>query len=115
MIETLHAMANSEDTTIETFEFKLRANKQFVEASERELDHSRQIYNAALVERVSRYQITGASLGYNEQTRRQCALVKITTTPYYYRLAAPQFSASARDMQMSSHFLSPALFLGALN
>ena len=47
-------MANSEDTAIETFEFKLRANKQFVEASERELEHSRQIYNAALAERISR-------------------------------------------------------------
>jgi hypothetical protein len=69
MIEALRAMPNSEDTTIKTFEFKLRANKQFVETSERELEHSRQIYNAALAERISCYQITGASLGYNEQSR----------------------------------------------
>src|SRR5215467_9360737 len=62
-------MANSEDTTIKTFEFKLRANKSFVEACERELEHSRQIYNAALAERISCYQITGASLGYVEQSR----------------------------------------------
>src|SRR5262247_1527267 len=69
MIEALHAMANSEDTTIKTFEFKLRLNKSFVDACERELEHSRQIYNAALSERISCYRITGASLGYKEQSR----------------------------------------------
>jgi len=69
MTETLHAMANSEDTTIKTFEFKLRVNKSFVEACERELEHSRQIYNAALAERISCHQITGKSLGYVEQSR----------------------------------------------
>src|SRR5215813_4186621 len=62
-------MANSEDTTTRTFEFQLRANKSFVEVCERELEHSRQIYNAALAERISCYQITGASLGYVEQSR----------------------------------------------
>jgi putative transposase len=69
MIEALHAMANSEDTTIKTFEFKLRLNKSFVDACERELEHSREIYNAALAERISCYRITGASLGYKEQSR----------------------------------------------
>jgi hypothetical protein len=69
MIGALHAMANSEHTAIKTYEFKLRNNKCFVEACERELEHSRQIYNAALAERISCYQITGASLGYNEQSR----------------------------------------------
>src|SRR5262249_16878861 len=69
MTEASHAMANSEDTTTRTFEFKLRANKSFVEACERELEHSRQIYNAALAERISCYQITGASLGHVEQSR----------------------------------------------
>jgi putative transposase len=69
MIVALHAMAHPEDATIKTFEFKLRANRQFVEASERELEHSRQIYNAALAERISCYKITGASLGYVEQSR----------------------------------------------
>ena len=59
-------MPHSEDTTIKTFEFRLRANKNFVEACERELEHSRQIYNAALAEQISCYQITGASLGYIE-------------------------------------------------
>jgi hypothetical protein len=53
MIGALHAMANSEDTTIKTYEFKLRLNKCFVEACERELEHSRQIYNAALFESVA--------------------------------------------------------------
>src|SRR5262245_42137380 len=69
MIEVLQAMAHSEDATIKTFEFKLRPNRQFVVASEHELEHSRQIYNAALSERISCYKITGASLGYNEQSR----------------------------------------------
>src|SRR5215510_14882421 len=62
-------MANTKDATIKTFEFKLRANKSFLEACERELEHSRQIYNAALAERISCYQITGASLGHVEQSR----------------------------------------------
>jgi hypothetical protein len=46
MIGALHTMANSKDTTIKTFEFKLRTNKCFVDACGRELEHSRQIYNA---------------------------------------------------------------------
>ena len=59
-------MANTKDATIKTFEFKLRTNKSFIATCERELEHSRQIYNAALAERISCYQITGASLGYVE-------------------------------------------------
>jgi putative transposase len=62
-------MATSEDITIKTFEFKLRINKSFVEACERELEHSRQIYNAALAERISCYQVTGKTLRYAEQAR----------------------------------------------
>jgi predicted site-specific integrase-resolvase len=50
MIGALHAMANSKDTTFKTYEFKLRLNESFVEACERELEHSRQIYNAALAD-----------------------------------------------------------------
>jgi putative transposase len=69
MIEALHAMADAKNTTIKTFEFKLHINKSFVEACERELEHSRHIYNAALAERISCYQITGSSLGYVEQSR----------------------------------------------
>src|SRR5262245_42617787 len=62
-------MANTKGATIKTFEFKLRINKSFVEACERELEHSRQIYNAALAERISCYQVTGKTLGYVEQSR----------------------------------------------
>ena len=69
MIEAFHAMANSKDSTIKTFEFKLRTNKSFVEVCERELEHSRQIYNAALAERIYYYKDTGKSLGYVEQSR----------------------------------------------
>ena len=69
MIGALHAMTDSKDTKIKTYEFKLRLNKSFVDACERELEHSRQIYNAALAERISCYQITGTPLSYNEQSR----------------------------------------------
>jgi putative transposase len=69
MIEALHAMADTEDTTLKTYEFKLRVNKSFVVACERELEHSRQIYDAALAERISCHRITGHSLGYVEQSR----------------------------------------------
>jgi putative transposase len=62
-------MAETKDTIIKTYEFKLRTNKNFVEDCERELEHSRQIYNAALAERISCYRITGASLSYAEQSR----------------------------------------------
>ena len=57
------------DTIIRTFEFKLRINKSFVEACERELEHSREIYNAALAERIYYYKATGKYLGYVEQSR----------------------------------------------
>ena len=53
-------MAETKDTIIKTYEFKLRTNKSFVEVCERELEHSRQIYSAALAERISGYRITGA-------------------------------------------------------
>jgi len=57
------------DTITRTFEFKLRTNKSFVEACEREREHSREIYNAALAERIYYYKATGKSLGYVEQSR----------------------------------------------
>jgi hypothetical protein len=37
MIEALRAMADSDNTAIKTFEFKLRANKSFVDECERGL------------------------------------------------------------------------------
>ncbi|MCG3146058.1 MAG: hypothetical protein HONDAALG_03863 [Gammaproteobacteria bacterium] len=63
-------MGRSKDSTIyKTFEYKLRFNKAFVAACERELEHSRQIYNAGLEERINCYKMTGHHLGYVEQSR----------------------------------------------
>lgn len=63
-------MAKSKDNTIhKTFEFKIRPNANFVKACEAELEHSRQIYNAALEERINCYRMTGLSLGKYEQSR----------------------------------------------
>jgi hypothetical protein len=62
-------MAETKDTIIKTYEFKLHTNKSFDEACERELEHSRQIYNTALAERISYYRITGDSVSYAEQSR----------------------------------------------
>jgi len=57
------------DIITKTFEFKLRTNKKFVAACEAELEHSRQIYNAALQERIECYKLTGKSLSFVEQSR----------------------------------------------
>lgn len=54
---------------IKSFEYRIRPNKKFIAACERELEHSRQIYNAALAERISCYQVTGKTLGWAEQSR----------------------------------------------
>jgi putative transposase len=54
---------------IKTFEYKLRMNRKFQLACERELEHSRQIYNAALAERIDCYKTTGKGLNYIEQSR----------------------------------------------
>ena len=63
-------MANPEVTTIhKTFEYKIRPNRPFIEACERELEHSRQIYNAALEERINCYKMTGHTINYVEQSR----------------------------------------------
>ncbi len=64
-----HTMANSKDTTIKTFEYKMRMNEKFKEVCERELEHSRQIYNAALAERIDCYKTTGKGLNFIEQSR----------------------------------------------
>ena len=49
-------MADSRKTTItKTFECKIKPNRPFVAACEREMEHSRQIYNAALEERIGCY------------------------------------------------------------
>lgn len=63
-------MADKQYTTIiKTFEYKLRTNQKFVAACEKTLEDARQIYNAALKERIDCYRMTGKSLGYVEQSR----------------------------------------------
>ncbi len=65
-------MANTQ-FIIQTYEYKLRPNKKFVAACEQTLEDARQLYNAALQERISCYQVTGKSLGYAEQSRHLTA------------------------------------------
>lgn len=57
-------MADPKDTTIKTFEYKIRPNAKFIEACLNELEHSRQIYNAALAERINCHKMTGQSLNF---------------------------------------------------
>lgn len=62
--------ANPQVITIhKTFEYKIRTNAKFIRACEIELEHSRQIYNAALEERIGCYKMTGKTLGKFEQSR----------------------------------------------
>lgn len=61
--------ADPKDTTIKTFEYKIRPNAKFIEACLNELEHSRQIYNAALAERINCYKMTGQSLNFYDQSR----------------------------------------------
>lgn len=62
--------ADPQVTTIhKTFEYKLRPNAKFIAACEVELEHSRQVYNAALEERIGCYKATGKAIGLCEQSR----------------------------------------------
>ena len=54
---------------IKTFQYKLRLNKRFEEAALSELEHNRQLYNAALAERIGCYKLTGKGLNFLEQSR----------------------------------------------
>lgn len=63
-----HAMAEDK-VAIKTFEFKIRPNKHFVAACEQTLESCRQLYNAALEERIDCYKTTGKTLNYVEQSR----------------------------------------------
>lgn len=69
MKQTTQAAKTKDTTTVRTYEFKIRPNKPFIAACERELEHSRQIYNAALQERIECYRMTGQTLGLYEQSR----------------------------------------------
>jgi putative transposase len=71
-------MADAKTTIVRTFDYKLRTNKSFIAACERELEHSRQIYNAALAERISAHRIAGKSLNFIEQSR---SLTEARTLP----------------------------------
>ena len=71
-------MVDAKTTITRTFEYKLRTNKKFIAACERELEHSRQIYNAALQERISAYQVAGQSLNFVAQSR---SLTEARTLP----------------------------------
>lgn len=63
-------MTDTENTTThKTFEYRIRPNAKFISACEIELEHSRQIYNAALEERISCYKLTDKTLGKYEQSR----------------------------------------------
>lgn len=64
-------MAKSEDNTIlKTFEFKLKANRVFVEECERTLNGCRNLYNCALEQRINLYAQTGKGIGFFEQSRQ---------------------------------------------
>jgi putative transposase len=63
-------MADQSSTTIiKTFEYKIRPNRPFIESCKRELEHSRQIYNAALEERIGCYKLTRKQIFLAEQSR----------------------------------------------
>jgi len=63
-------MANSEDTTIKTFEYRIKPNKSFIAACEKALDDSRFVYNCALEQRIRVYKATGKTISHNEQSRQ---------------------------------------------
>ena len=70
MIDALHAMAKSKNTTIKTFEYRVRPNKKFIAACEKALDDSRFVYNCALEQRVRVYNASGKTISFYEQSRQ---------------------------------------------
>lgn len=62
-------MAETKNTTIKTFEYRLKTNSAFVNACEKALEDARQIYNAALKERIDCHRMTGHSLTLFEQSK----------------------------------------------
>lgn len=63
-------MAKPKDTTIRTFQYKLKANKSFVTACEKTLDAARFVYNCALQQRIDLYKYAGKSISKFEQSRQ---------------------------------------------
>ena len=80
------------DTTIKTFEFKLRVNKKFVAACEKVLDDARDVYNAALHQRINWYHHTfSRSINYVEQSRQLTAAREL-----------PEVGACLRNIQQDA-------------
>src|SRR5215831_15039568 len=63
-------MADTQNTTNKTFEFRIRPNKKFVAACEKALDDSRFVYNCALEQRIRVYNASGKAIGFYEQSRQ---------------------------------------------
>ncbi|HKQ93333.1 MAG TPA: transposase, partial [Blastocatellia bacterium] len=63
-------MAKSKNTTIKTFEYRVRPNKKFIAACEKALDDSRFVYNCALEQRVRVYNASGKTISFYEQSRQ---------------------------------------------
>jgi putative transposase len=59
----------TDSVAIKTFQYKLRLNKKFLAAAEAELEHNRQLYKAALAERIDCYKVTGKGLNWIEQSK----------------------------------------------
>jgi putative transposase len=59
----------TDSLALKTFQYKLRLNKKFLEAAQAELEHNRQLYNAALQERIECYKLTGKGLNWIEQSK----------------------------------------------
>lgn len=83
-------MAESKDNTIlTTFEFKLKANRVFIEECERTLNGCQFLYNCALEQRINLYAQTGKGIGFVEQCRQ------LTDA----RAALPEVAGIYRDIQ----------------
>lgn len=88
MLTTGHTLTEAQFTT-KVFEFKLRPHKKFIADADIILWRCRQLYNACLEQRVSRYQYANQSISWVEQCRELTEL----------RAADPDFAAIPRDIQ----------------
>lgn len=63
-------MANSPNTIIKTFEYRIRPNNKFIAACEKALDDSLFVYNCALEQRTRVYNASGKTISFYEQARQ---------------------------------------------
>jgi len=63
-------MADTQNTTNKTFEYRIRPNKKFVAACDKALDDSRFVYNCALEQRIRVYNASGKTIGFCQQSRQ---------------------------------------------